>query len=176
MGGSGAVARMVTGGARSAVFWRIGLTPLRSPASNIVREVAEFMRNPPILISVLGFFAVAAGFVWIMVGLRAIGVELGDIVGDLPAYDNVGIWGILALVVGVAWIFAGLGLWALQSWAWMFAAIVAVFALVNAFFLMVAYAGSGAGLAQALMPALILWYLNTDEVKAAFGTGGQPQA
>jgi hypothetical protein len=42
---------------------------------------------------------------------------------------------------------------------------------VNAFFLMVAYAGSGAGLVQALMPALILWYLNTDEVKAAFGMG-----
>jgi hypothetical protein len=34
---------------------------------------------------------------------------------------------------------------------------------------MVAYAGSGAGLVQALMPALILWYLNTPEVKTAFG-------
>jgi hypothetical protein len=59
-----------------------------------------------------------------------------------------------------------------------FAAIIAVFALVNAFFLMVAYAGSGAGLVQALMPALILWYLNTDEVKGAFGmanaSGGPP--
>ena len=58
----------------------------------------------------------------------------------------------------------------------MFAAIVAVIALVNAFFLMVAYAGSGAGLVQALMPALILWYLNTAEVKAAFGVGGEPPA
>jgi hypothetical protein len=40
----------------------------------------------------------------------------------------------------------------------MFSAFIAIFALVNAFFLMVAYAGSGAGLVQALMPALILWY------------------
>jgi hypothetical protein len=134
------------------------------------------MRNPPILISVLGFFAIMAGFVWIVVGLRGLGVEVGSIFGDLPAYDNVGIWGIVSLGVGIAWILAGLGLWALQPWAWMFAAIVAVFALVNAFFLMVAYAGSGAGLAQALMPALILWYLNTDEVKAAFGAGGQAAA
>jgi hypothetical protein len=136
------------------------------------------MRNPPILISVLGFFAVMAGFVWIVVGLRGLGIEFGSFLGDLPAYDNVGIWGIVALGVGVAWILAGIGLWALQPWAWLFAAIIAVFALVNAFFLMVAYAGSGAGLVQALMPALILWYLNTDEVKAAFGmadaSGGPP--
>lgn len=134
------------------------------------------MRGPPILISVLGFFAVMAGFVWIVGGLRAIGIELGSIFGDLPAYDNVGWWGILGLIVGIGWVIAGLGLWALQPWAWMFAAIVAVIALVDAFFLMVAYAGSGAGLVQALMPALILWYLNTPEVKAAFGVGDVPPA
>ena len=67
------------------------------------------MRNPPILISVLGFFAVMAGFVWIVVGLRGLGVEFGSILGDLPAYDNVGIWGIVSLGVGIAWILAGLG-------------------------------------------------------------------
>jgi hypothetical protein len=134
------------------------------------------MRGPPILISILGFFAVMAGFVWIIAGLRALGIEFGSVFGDLPAYDNVGWWGIIALIVGIGWVLAGLGLWAVQPWAWMFAAIVAVIALVNAFFLMVAYAGSGAGLVQALMPALILWYLNTPEVKAAFGVGGEPVA
>jgi hypothetical protein len=134
------------------------------------------MRGPPILISVLGFFAVMAGFVWVIAGLRALGIEFGSVFGDLPAYDNVGWWGIVALIVGIGWILAGLGLWAVQPWAWMFAAIVAVIALVNAFFLMVAYAGSGAGLVQALMPALILWYLNTPEVKAAFGVGDVPPA
>jgi hypothetical protein len=134
------------------------------------------MRGPPILISVLGFFAVMAGFVWVIAGLRALGIEFGSVFGDLPAYDNVGWWGIVALIVGIGWVLAGLGLWAVQPWAWMFAAIVAVIALVNAFFLMVAYAGSGAGLVQALMPALILWYLNTPEVKAAFGVGDVPRA
>ncbi len=134
------------------------------------------MKNPPVLISVLGFFAVMAGFVWIVAGLRALGLEFGSVMGDLPAYDNVGWWGIFALIVGIAWVLAGLALWSLQPWAWMFVAIVAILALVNAFFLMVAYAGSGAGLAQALMPALILWYLNTAEVKAAFGVGAEPAA
>jgi hypothetical protein len=136
------------------------------------------MRNPPILISVLGFFAIAAGFVWIIGGLRGLGIEFGTFFGDLPAYDNVGIWGTVALIVGVLWVAAGIALWALQPWAWLFAAILSVVGLVNAFFLMIAYAGSGAGLVQALMPALILWYLNSAEVKEAFGLGGgePPQA
>jgi hypothetical protein len=130
------------------------------------------VKNPPILISVIGFFAIAAGFVWSIAGLRALGLEFGSALGDLPAYDNVGIWGVLSLVVGVLWVAAGVALWSLRPWAWMFSAFIAIFALVNAFFLMVAYAGSGAGLVQALMPALILWYLNTAEVKDAFGLGG----
>ena len=135
------------------------------------------MKYPPILISVLGFFAIMAGFVWLTVGVRALGIAIGDdIVGNLPAYDNVGWGGLFALGIGIAWVAAGLALWSLRPWAWMFAAIVAVFALVNAFFLMVAYAGSGAGLVQALMPALILWYLNTAEVKEAFGLTGDTPA
>jgi len=116
-----------------------------------------------------------AGFVWIVAGLRALGVEFGSVFGDLPAYDNVGIWGVLSLGVGILWVAAGMAMWSLQPWAWGFIAIVAIFALVNAFFLMVAYAGSGAGLIQALMPALILLYVTTPEVKAAFGVGAQPQ-
>lgn len=127
------------------------------------------MKNPPILISVIGFFAVMAGFVWLVGGLKAIGFDWFGALGDLSAFENVGIWGWMAVIVGVAWVAAGVGLWGLQPWAWMFANIVAIFALVNAFFLMLQYTGSGAGLVQALMPTLILWYLHTAEVKSAFG-------
>jgi hypothetical protein len=129
------------------------------------------MRNPPILISVLGFFAIMAGFVWLVVGLRAVGFDWWGVLGDLPRYENVGLWGWMAVIVGVCWVAAGIGLWALQAWAWLFANIIAIFALVNAFFLMLAEPGSGAGLVQALMPALILWYLHTAEVKDNFGFG-----
>ena len=132
------------------------------------------MKNPPILISVLGFFVIAAGFVCTIAGLRGLGIEFGSIFGDLPAYDNVGIWGIVSLISGILMVLAGIAPWALQPWAWMFAAIMCVIGLVDAFFLMIAYAGSGAGLVQALMPALILWYLNTAEVKGAFGVGAEP--
>jgi hypothetical protein len=133
------------------------------------------VRNPPILISVLGFFAIMAGFVWIVVGLRALGVDFGTALGDLPKFENIGIWGIVSLLVGVLWIVAGIGLWALQPWAWMVAAIVAVIAIVDAFFLAFSYAGTGAALAQVILPLVILWYLNTAEVKESFGlpTGRQ---
>jgi hypothetical protein len=127
------------------------------------------MRNPPILISILGFFAIMAGFVWLVVGLRAIGFDWFNALGDLPSLESVGIWGWMAAIVGVCWVAAGIGLWSLRPWAWMFANIIAIFALVNAFFLMLTYPGSGAGFVQALMPALILWYLQTKEVKTAFG-------
>ena len=34
------------------------------------------MKNPPILISVIGFFAALAGLAWIFFGLRALGFDL----------------------------------------------------------------------------------------------------
>ena len=37
------------------------------------------------------------------------------------------------------------------------------------------FTGTGVGFGMALMPLLILWYLNSAEVKAAFGEG-QPSA
>ena len=127
------------------------------------------MKNPPILISIVGFFAVMAGFAYLVVGLRAIGFDWFGALGDLPRFESIGIWGWMAAIVGVCWVAAGIGLWSLRPWAWMFANIIAIFALVNAFFIMLTYPGSGAGLVQALMPALILWYLQSAEVKNAFG-------
>jgi hypothetical protein len=47
----------------------------------------------------------------------------------------------------------------------MFIAGLALFEAVLAFF---QFTGSGVGFAMSIMPLLILWYLNTDDVKAAF--------
>jgi hypothetical protein len=130
------------------------------------------MRNPPILISIIGFFAVMAGFVWIVVGLRAVGLDWGTVLGDLPAFESIGVWGWFAVIIGACWLVAGVGLWMLRGWAWILANIISILALVNAFFIALTYPGSGAGLIQALMPALILWYLHTSEVKEAFVVDG----
>jgi hypothetical protein len=126
------------------------------------------MKNPPILISVIGFFALLAGFSFLFFGLRVLGFDWFGLLGDLPKYDNVGLWGWFAIIAGVAWILTGLGLWSLQSWARIVALVVAGVSLFEAVLAFFQFPGSGIGFGMAVMPVLILWYLNTGEVKAAF--------
>ena len=127
------------------------------------------MKNPPILISVIGFFAALAGFCYLFFGLRTLGFDWFSIFGDLPKYEGVGLWGWFAIIVGVIWIAVAFGLWALQPWARVFGLIVAGISLFEAVLAMFQFTGSGVGFGMALMPLLILWYLNSAEVKAAFG-------
>jgi hypothetical protein len=127
------------------------------------------MKNPPILISVIGFFAALAGFAWLLFGLRILGFDWFGLLGDLPAFESAGIWGWFAVLGGVLWLAAALGLWALQPWAWMFAMIVAGIGLFQAVLAMFQFPGSGLGLAMGIMPFIIILYLNGRDVKAAFG-------
>jgi hypothetical protein len=129
---------------------------------------ASSVKNPPILISVLGFFAALAGFGFLFFGLRVIGFDWFGLLGDLPAFDHVGLWGWLAVATGIVWIAAALGLWSLQPWARWFAMFIAGIALFEAVLAFFQFTGQGVGFAMAIMPVLILWYLNTDEVRAAF--------
>jgi hypothetical protein len=130
------------------------------------------MRNPPILISVLGFFGAMAGFGWLFFGLRLLGFDWFGAFGDVPAFEHVGLWGWLALAGGIAWLLAAFGLWSLQPWAWMLAMVVAGFAILEALLWMFQYPGTGIGLSMMILPGLIVLYLLTKEVKDAFGVGG----
>lgn len=131
------------------------------------------MKNPPILISVLGFFAAMAGFAWLFFGMRLLGFDWFGALGDVPAFEHVGIWGWLAILGGILWLAAAFGLWSLRPWAWMVAMVVAGFAIFEAFLWMIQFPGSGIGLAMILMPGLIVIYLLSDGVKAAFGLDQQ---
>ncbi len=134
------------------------------------------MKNPPILISVIGFFAALAGFAWIFAGARMIGFDWFGVLGDLPEFESVGLWGWLAIATGVALLLVAFGLWALQSWAWIVAMIIAGFSLFEAVIAMFQFPGSGIGLAMAIMPVIILLYLNSAYVKIAFGIQDPPPA
>ena len=129
------------------------------------------MKNPPILIAIIGFFAALAGFAFLFFGLRMVGFDWFGALGDLPAFDHVGLWGWLAIVTGFVWILAALGLWALQPWARFFALFMAGFALFEAILAFFQFPGTGVGFSMAILPVLILWYLNSSEVKAAFAEG-----
>jgi predicted flap endonuclease-1-like 5' DNA nuclease len=132
------------------------------------------MKNPPILVAVLGFFAALAGFSFIFMGFRMIGFDWFGALGDLPAFEHVGLWGWLTVITGVIWLVAALGLWALQPWARLFAMIMAGFGLIEAALAFFQFPGTGVGIAMAILPGFILWYLMTSEVKVAFGVEADP--
>jgi hypothetical protein len=134
------------------------------------------MKNPPILISVIGFFAALAGFAWLFLGLRILGFDWFTLLGDVEKFEQSGLWGWLAISAGILWILVAVGLWALQPWAWLFAMIVAGISLFEAFLWMLEYPGTGLGLGMAIMPLLIILYLNGSAVKAAFGMKDPPPA
>lgn len=133
------------------------------------------MKNPPVLISVIGFFAALAGFGWLFFGMRLLGFDWFGVLGDLPALESAGLWGWLAILGGILWLAAAFGLWSMQPWAWMLAMLVAGFAILEAFLYMLSYPGTGIGIAMMLMPGLIALYLMSSDVKAAFGMAG-PEA
>ena len=134
------------------------------------------MRNPPILVSVIGFFALLAGFGYLFFGLRVLGFDWFGLFGDIEEYESIGLWGWFAILAAVAWIMVAFGLWALQPWARTAAMIVAAFSLFEAALAFIQFPGSGLGFGMALMQAVILWYFSSDEIKEAFGETETPAA
>jgi len=132
------------------------------------------VKNPPILIAVIGFFAALAGFGLLFFGLRVLGFDWFGAFGDAPALENVGLWGWLAVATGIVWLLVAFGLWSLRPYARLFAQIVAGFGLFEAILAFFQFPGTGIAFGMGVMPLLILWYLSTDEVKAAFGIGAKP--
>jgi hypothetical protein len=129
------------------------------------------MKNPPILISVIGFFAAIAGVSWIILGLRILGFDWFTILGDLGKFEQSGLWGWLAIGGGILWLLVAAGLWAMQPWAWVTTMVVAGLALFEAILWFIEYPGTGIGLGMSILPVIIILYLNTREVKTAFGIG-----
>jgi cytochrome c oxidase subunit IV len=129
------------------------------------------MLRPPVGVALLGFVALMAGFAYLIVGLRYSGyVVFGR--GDIG--EGLLLWGLLTLLVGIMFFVAAFALWATQPWGWLFAHFLAIFGLIEAVFVMLANNSLTDGLAVALFPLLVLWYLNDREVKGAFGLDVRP--
>jgi len=127
--------------------------------------------NSAVSSPITGFFAAIAGFYWIYLGIRLLGFDWFGALGDLPQVEQAGLWGWLSLAAGIAWIVAAFGLWAMQRWAWVFAMVVAGFALLEAFIWFLEVPGTGVGFASAIMPLLIILYLNSRDIKSQFVDG-----
>jgi hypothetical protein len=134
------------------------------------------MKNPPILVSVIGFFALLAGIAWFILGLRILGFDWFTALGDVPTFEQSGIWGWLAIIAGILFIGAAGSLFSLQPWGWMFTMVVAGLALFEAFLWFLEYPGTGLGLGMSIMPVIIILYMNSAGVRAAFGLSDGPPA
>ena len=108
------------------------------------------MKNPPILISVLGFFAALAGFASLFLG-RSSSASTGSACSATSARSKCGLGAGSRSSRSSGWL-AAVGLWSLRPWAWMFAMIVAGFALFEAFLWMFQYPGTGLALGMLILP------------------------
>ena len=124
------------------------------------------MLRPPVGVALLGFLALMAGFAYSIVGLRFLGAVT---FGPAQLGSGLVLWGGLTLLVGIMFFAAAFALWATQPWGWLFAHILAIFGLIEAVLVMIANNSLTDGIAVALFPLLVLWYLNDRDVKAAFG-------
>jgi hypothetical protein len=127
------------------------------------------VKNPPIFIAILGFFAVVAGLSWFVWGLRLLGFDWFNFLGDMPKFEQAGLWGWVSLGLGAFWFALGVGLWALESWARVSAMVLAGINLIVAFTWFLMYPGSGLGMWLSIMPVVILLYLNGESVRRDFG-------
>ena len=126
------------------------------------------MRAPPIGVAVLGFFALVNGIAAIVIGLRYMGIVT---FGPVSTGSGVFFWGLLAFILGVMYLAVAYGAWQLRIWAWTFGMLVAILGIFNAVMVLIATGDLASGVAAALLPAVILWYLNSAGVKEAFVEG-----
>lgn len=123
------------------------------------------MLRPPVGVAILGFFAFVAGISHIFLGLNMLGyVAFGPGVTG----SGTSLAGIFAIIAGVIYVAVAWAAWSLQPWAWAFGMIMAVLGLFEAVLVLIGTANLGYGLAAALLPGVILWYLNTPPIRGAF--------
>ena len=129
------------------------------------------MPKVPLGVMVLSLLATVGGIMYLIAGIQMAGVQVFG-----PAQSGSGFLmsGIFTIILGLIWLGVGGALWTLQPWGLLFVEIIAVFALLDAFFTLIASNNGGLqyGFALFFLPLVILWYANRPGVQAAFEAGG----
>lgn len=127
------------------------------------------MAKPPVGIVIIGFIALMAGISHLFAGFTLSGVV---VFGNAELGSGLFLWGALTIVIGIVLIACAFALWSTAPWAWLLTNLVAVLGVIDAIFVLFASGSVAYGLGVALLPAIVLWYLNQDHVKAAFEIEG----
>ena len=120
----------------------------------------------PFGITVLAIIFAAAGLSYMMLGFQ---LTTAVTFGPLPSGQGTWIWGWLIVLTGLAFWVGGLAAWRLQPWGWMLGQFIAILGILEAIFALLGTGNLGYALASTAFPLILLWYLNRDSVKKAFG-------
>ena len=123
----------------------------------------------PAGITIIAILALAVGIIDLLQGLRILGYV---VFGPAQAFSNASLTGWLTLAVGIVWIAVGYAFLSLQPWAWMFGLIVVGISLIEAFFGSLNGWQFGDTFFAMIIPLMMLFYLNSEKVKTAFGIEG----
>jgi hypothetical protein len=127
------------------------------------------MMKRPAGITIAAVLSLAAGIIYLFQGLRILGYV---VFGPAQAFSNVSLTGWWTLIMGLIWLSVGGALLSLRPWAWMFAVIIVGISLIEAFFGNLNGWQFGDLFVAMIIPLIILFYLNSEKVKTAFGLEG----
>jgi hypothetical protein len=140
--------------------------------------------NRPTGVTIIGVLSIIGGILGICAGAAALGlgalVGMGGVAavgaGDAAAGAAVGglgaltaVLGIITLVLSIAQLAAGVGLLQLAPWAYRLTVLVTIASIIIA--VVNWLAGGGAPIVNLVISGVILWYMNTPDVRNAFNRG-----
>jgi hypothetical protein len=133
------------------------------------------MNQRPTGVTILAVLAFIRGVVLILFGgLGALlGGALGAALGSVELGALAAVWGLISIVLGAAFIYVAWGFWRLVSATWRFGIFLAAADILIS--LLIALFGGGftaSTIIAWVIDAVIIYYLLTPGVKAAFGITG----
>lgn len=123
------------------------------------------MVRPPIGAMLLGLMALLTGIVDLIQGLRLLGLI---VLGPGQLGSGLAFYGGFSVLIGAAWFAVAYAFWTTQGWAWLLGMILALFGIVNAIFVLFSTESLAQGLGVAILPIVVIWYLQQPRIKAVF--------
>jgi hypothetical protein len=120
----------------------------------------------PFGVTLLAIIFAATGLSYIILGFQ---MTTAVTFGPIPAGTGVWIWGWLVVLTGIGFWAGGLAAWRLLPFGWMLGQILAIVGIIEGIFALLGTGSLNYAMATTAFPLILLWYINRDSVKRAFG-------